>query len=75
MKKHHFIARLKRLERVVAEGQTRVDALTANPAQDRTTKRLRTMATRTLDENRASLTSLIETHGAKFGYKDEGSGP
>jgi hypothetical protein len=75
MKKHHFMARLQRLERVVAEGQTRMDALTANPAQDRTTKRLRTVATRTLDENRASLMSLIETHGAKFGHKDGEGGP
>lgn len=73
MQKHHFMARLQRLRRVVAEGQARVDALTANPAQDRTTKRLRTMAARALDENRASLLSLIETHGPKFGHNDEGT--
>lgn len=73
MQKHHFMARLQRLRRIVAEGQARVDALQANPAQDRTTKRLRTMAARSLDENRASLMSLIERHGAKFGHKDEGA--
>ena len=72
MQKHHYMARLQRLQRVVAEAQARVDKLTANPAQDRTAKRLRTMAARKLDENRASLLSLIERHGAKFGHNDEG---
>lgn len=72
MQKHHYMARLQRLRRVVAEAKARVDELQANPAQDRTTKRVRTMATRTLDENRASLLSLIERHGAQFGNNEEG---
>ena len=72
MQKHHYMARLQRLQRVVAEAQARVDKLKANPAQDRTAKRLRTMAARKLDENTESLLSLIERHGAQFGNNEEG---
>lgn len=74
MQRHYFMARLQRLQRVVAEAEAKLEVLMANPAQDRTTKRLRTMATRSLDENRDSLHSLIERHGSNFGYTNERNG-
>jgi hypothetical protein len=39
MLRHHFMARVDRLQRVIERAQAKVESLAADPSNDRTTRR------------------------------------
>ena len=70
MLRHHFNARRTRLERLIAKAEACVAELSTTNAQTAVGKRTLTMALRSLERRRKSLSTLIELHGAEFSAQD-----
>ena len=58
------------LERLIAKAEARVAELSTTNAQTAVGKRTLTMALRSLERHRKSLSTLIELHGAEFSAQD-----
>jgi hypothetical protein len=71
MLRHHFDARRRRLERLVAKAEQRVRELDQVRDETPLGRRLRTIAARTLMRHRQSLANLLKQHGGAFGVTDE----